>query len=90
MEMKISVEYHGKTDYTGARLNSFYFTLNTHVLIGWDKLGPGVAGHHPHDDHLSPLLHIHQQVAQLAVILVDEVDSLGTDLLKGLNGTPCY
>ena len=55
----------------------------THVSIRVEELSPGVASEHVDDDHLAPLLHIDQQVAQLAVVLVDQVDALWTNLLKG-------
>jgi len=55
---------------------------HTHVLVGAEELGPCVAGQHVDDDHLPPLLHINEQVAELAVVLVDEVDALRADLLK--------
>ena len=54
-----------------------------HLLPGAGELGAGVARQHADDDHLAPLLHVHQQVAQLAVVLVDQVDAVGTHLLEG-------
>lgn len=47
-----------------------------------DKLCPGVSGQHVYDDHLTPLLDVHQQVTQLAIVLMDQVDPVRTDLLK--------
>lgn len=57
----------------------------THIDVGVEELRPGVTGQHVDDDHLSPLLHVNQQVAQLPVVLVDQVDTLRTNLLKGHN-----
>lgn len=54
----------------------------THIDVGVQELCPGVAGQHVDDDHLPPLLHVNQQVAQLPVVLVDQVNPLRTDLLK--------
>lgn len=54
----------------------------THVLVGAEELGARVAGQHVDDDHLPPLLHINEQVAELAVVLVDEVNALRADLLE--------
>ena len=59
---------------------------NPHLLVGVDELCAAVSGQHVDDGHLTPLIHIHQQVAQLAVVLVDQVDPLRTHLLKGLDG----
>lgn len=53
-----------------------------HVDVGVEELCPGVAGQHVDDDHLAPLLHIDEQVAQLPVILVDQVDAFRANLLK--------
>lgn len=57
----------------------------THIDVGVEELRPGVTGQHVDDDHLSPLLHVNQQVAQLPVVLVDQVNALRTNLLKGHN-----
>lgn len=54
-----------------------------HLLPGADELRPGVASQHGDDDHLAPLLHVHQQVAQLPVVLVDQVDAIWTHFLEG-------
>lgn len=62
----------------------------TNLLVGIDKLSPSISGQHVDDDDLTPLLNIHQQITQLAVVLMDEVIPLWTDLLKGLNGTPSH
>lgn len=53
-----------------------------HLLPGADELRAGVACQHGEDDHLPPLLHVHQQVAQLPVVLVDEVDAIGAHFLE--------
>lgn len=58
------------------------FVCVAHVDVGVEELGPGVAGQHVDDDHLAPLLHIDQEIAQLPVILVNQVDALRTNFLK--------
>ena len=63
-------------------------TPNTDIGIGVDKLGASVARQSVDDDNLTPLLHIHQQVAQLAVVLVNQVNALWANLFKRLDGTP--
>lgn len=55
----------------------------SHLLPGAGELCPGVAGQHGDDDHLAPLLHVHQQVAQLSVVLMDQVYTIWTHFLKG-------
>lgn len=59
----------------------------THIDVGVKKLCPGVTGQHVDDDHLPPLLHVNQQVTQLPVVLVDQVNALRTNLLKGHDDT---
>lgn len=53
-----------------------------HLLPGTRELRSGVARQHGDDDHLSPLLHVHQQVTQLSEVLVDQVDTIGANFLK--------
>lgn len=53
-----------------------------HLLPGAGELRPGVAGQHGDDDHLTPLLHIHQQVTQLPVVLVNQVNAIWTHFLE--------
>lgn len=55
----------------------------TDLLPGRGELRPGVSRQHVDDDHLAPLLHVHQQVAQLPVVLVDQVDAVWAHVLKG-------
>ena len=50
------------------------------LQVGVDELRPGVVGQHVDDDHLPPLLDIHQHVAELAEVLVDQVNTFGADL----------
>ena len=47
-----------------------------------DELCSGVARQHVDDDHLTPFLHVHQQVTQLAVVFVNQIDSLWTHFLE--------
>ncbi|MPC17410.1 hypothetical protein E2C01_010266 [Portunus trituberculatus] len=54
----------------------------SHVRV--DKLSASVAGEHVDNDDLPPLLHVHQQVAQLAVVLVDEINPLGAHLQESM------
>lgn len=54
----------------------------THVLRGAQELCARVAGEHADDDHLTPLLHVDEQVAELPVVLVDQVNALRAHLLK--------
>lgn len=54
----------------------------SHLLPGTGELRPGVAGQHGDDDHLSPLLHVHQQVTQLSVVLVDQVNAIRAHFLE--------
>lgn len=55
----------------------------THVLGGAQELRARVAGEHADDDHLAPLLHVDEQVAEFPVVLVNQVDALRAHLLKG-------
>lgn len=55
---------------------------DTHVDVGIEELRSGVAREHVDDDHLTPLLHIDQQVTQLTVVLVDEIDSVRTHFFE--------
>lgn len=61
----------------------------TYGLIRVDKLHAAVSRQHVDDNDLAPFFNIDEKVAKLAVVLVDEVDSFWTDLLKCLNGTTC-
>lgn len=63
---------------------------NAYILIGTDKLCPAVVSQHVENDHLAPLFHIHQQVAQFSVILVYQVYTLWADFHKGLDSTACH
>lgn len=60
--------------------------MKTHTLAHLspraNKLCPGVACQHVYDDDLTPLLHIHQHVTQLPIVLMDQVDPIWTHLLK--------
>ncbi len=62
----------------------------THVDVGVEELRPGVACEHVDDDHLTPLLHINQQVTQLTVVLMDQIDAVRTHFLKRHHHTACY
>lgn len=62
----------------------------THVDVGVEELCSGVAGQHVDDNHLPPLLHVNQEVAQLPVVLVDEVDALRANLLESHDDTSCH
>ena len=73
-----------------AECSTFLHAAQTHVHVGVEELRPGVAGEHVDDDHLTPLLHVNQQVAELAVVLVDEVYALWTYLLKCHHHTPSH
>lgn len=66
-------------------LNVFF----TNIDVWVEELGPGVAGQHVDDDDLPPLLYVNQKVTQLPVVLVDQVDSLRTHLLKSHNDASC-
>lgn len=55
-------------------------SVHTNPSIRVDKLRTGVSRQHVDDDHLTPLLNVHQQVTQLAVILVNEVNPFWTHL----------
>ena len=55
-------------------------------MVRRDELGATVSGEHVNDCNLTPLVDVHQQTAQLAVVLVNQIDSLRTDLFKRLNG----
>ena len=46
-----------------------------------------VSGEHVYDDNLSPFLDIDEEVAEFPVVLMNEIDSLGTHFLEGLNCT---
>ncbi len=65
-------------------------SLKTYLLIWVDKLSACVPGQHVNNDNLTPFLHINQQIAQLPVILVNQVYALRTHFLKGLNGTTSH
>lgn len=39
-----------------------------------------VSGEHVDNDYLAPLLHLHQQYAQLAIVAVDQVNALRAHL----------
>lgn len=54
-----------------------------HLLPGAGELRPGVARQHVDDDHLAPLLHVHQQVTQLPVVLVDQINAIRAHVLEG-------
>lgn len=41
-------------------------------------------GEHVEDDHLAPLLHVHQETDQLAVVLVDQLDPVRANLAGGV------
>lgn len=62
----------------------------THCFIWIDELHATISRQHVNDDDLPPLFHVDQQITQLAVVLVNEVDSLGADLLESLDGTACH
>lgn len=62
----------------------------TYIHVRVEELGPGIAGQHVDDDDLPPLLHVDQEVAQLPVVLVDQVDALGTNLLKSHDNASCH
>ena len=59
-------------------------------MIGVDKLSPCIAAEHVEDHDLAPLIHVHQQVAQFPVVLVDHVDSVRTHRLKRHDHTACH
>lgn len=40
------------------------------------ELSAGISGEHVDNDHLTPLLHLHQQHTQLAVVAMDQVYAL--------------
>lgn len=65
-------------------------TEPTHIDVGVEELCPGVARQHVDDDHLAPLLHVDQEVAQFPVVLVDQVDPLRAHLLKGHDHAACH
>ena len=48
--------------------------------VGIRELCAGVSREHVDDDYLAPLLNVNQEVAELTKVLVDELDTLGTDL----------
>ena len=52
----------------------------THINVRVDELSSCISGQHVYDDHLAPLVHVHEQVAQFAVVLVDQVYPLRTHL----------
>lgn len=62
----------------------------THIDVWVKKLCPGVTGQHVDDDHLTPLLHVNEQVAQLPVVLVNQVNALRTNLLESHNDTASH
>lgn len=61
-----------------------------YIDVGVKELRPGVAGEHIDNDHLTPLLHINQQVAKFSIILVDQIDSLWAHLFKRHHNTAGY
>ena len=48
----------------------------TDLLVGVNELCPGIACEHADDGHLTPLVHIYHQVAQFAIVLVNQVNPL--------------
>lgn len=52
-----------------------------------NELSARVSREHVDDDHLAPLVHVDEQVAQLPIVFVDQVDALGAHLLERLDGT---
>ncbi len=78
-----------------SRYNTFWtvrilFVFLTHIDVGVEELGPGITGQHVDDDDLPPLLHVNQEVTQLPVVLVDQVNALGTHFLKRHNNASCH
>lgn len=55
---------------------------NTHSLVWIQELSSCISGQHVDDDHLAPLFDVYQEIAQLTIVLVDEVDALWADLLE--------
>ena len=64
--------------------------LITDLLVRADELCPGIACEHVEYSHLSPLININHQVAELSVVLVDQVNTLRTDNLKCHHHTTRY
>lgn len=62
----------------------------THIDVWVEKLCPSIAGQHVDDDDLAPLLHVDKQVAQLPIVLVDQVDALRTHLFERHDDTSCH
>lgn len=54
----------------------------SYINVGVSELGASVARQHVDDDDLPPLIYIHQQVAQLAIVAVDQVYPLRTHLWR--------
>ena len=57
----------------------------SYILVWRDELRSCVASQHVDDRNLTPLVDVDEQAAQLAVVLVNQVDALRTDLLERLN-----
>ena len=52
------------------------------TFIGIDELGSRVSREHVDDDHLAPLVDIDQKSAELAIVFVDQINSIRTNLLE--------
>lgn len=50
------------------------------IRIGINELSARIAGQHINDDHLTPFVHIQQEIAQLAVVLVYQIYTFRTNL----------
>ena len=55
---------------------------NAKTCIGIDELRSGVSREHVDDDHLAPLVDVDQKSAELAIVFVDQIDSIRTNLLE--------
>ena len=62
----------------------------SYIGIRVDELRACIASECVDDNHLAPFLNIYQEVAQLAVVLVDQICAFRAYLFKCLNGTSCH
>ena len=58
-----------------------------HIRLGVQELRARIAQQRAHDRHLTPLVHIWQHLAQLAVMRVQQIKALWANLVEHRDGT---